>query len=268
MLLSIVGLFDRPADGGAVRALLEGEPIAGLTDDWNAASLAQRDKRLRTAKSRLRELKLLGSEDEADPDALDAHPVVRSHFGKALQQASPDTWRAAHERLYRHYQAVPEKDLPDTLAEMQPLFHAINHGCKAGHVQEAWRRGLLPSCADGKIKRSSTTSSGPMRPTLARWRIFSIRPGPCTEPRRSKGTRPLEQSRWDTPPSPLGRSAGSPRRKHPWRRPSNLRSSRSAGDDAAIAASNRLGIAPRHRPGHRGRGGGRRGRHSCRPFRR
>ena len=138
MLLSIVGLFDRPADGGAVRALLEGEPIPGLTDVWHAASPAQRDQRLRVAKSRLRELKLLGSEDEADPGALDAHPVVRSHFGKALQQTSPDTWRAAHERLYRHYQAVPEKELPDKLAEMQPLFHAINHGCKAGQVQEAW----------------------------------------------------------------------------------------------------------------------------------
>ena len=138
MLLSIVGLFDRPADGGAVRALLAGEPIPGLTDVWHAASPAQRDQRLKVAKSRLRELKLLGSEDEADPDALDAHPVVRSHFGKALQQTSPDTWRAAHERLYRHYQAVPEKDQPDTLAEMQPLFHAINHGCKAGFVQEAY----------------------------------------------------------------------------------------------------------------------------------
>ena len=89
MLLSIVGLFDRPADGAAVRALLEGEPIPGLTDEWHAASPAQRDQRLRVAKSRLRELKLLGSEDEADPDALDAHPVVRSHFGKALQQTSP-----------------------------------------------------------------------------------------------------------------------------------------------------------------------------------
>ena len=138
MLLSIVGLFDRPADGGAVRALLAGEPIPGLTDEWHAASPAQRDQRLRVAKSRLRELKLLGSEDEADPDALDAHPVVRNHFGKALQQNAPDTWRAAHERLYRHYASVPEKDYPDTLAEMQPLFHAINHGCKAGRVQEAF----------------------------------------------------------------------------------------------------------------------------------
>ena len=150
MLLSIVGLFDRPADGGAVRALLEGEPIPGLTDVWHAASPAQRDQRLRVAKSRLRELKLLGSEDEADPDALDAHPVVRSHFGKALQQASPDTWRAAHERLYRHYQAVPEKAQPDTLAEMQPLFHAINHGCKAGQVRGGVGRGLLPACAAGE----------------------------------------------------------------------------------------------------------------------
>ena len=62
MLLSIVGLFDRPADGAAVRALLEGEPIPGLTDVWHAASPAQRDQRLRVAKSRLRELKLLGSD--------------------------------------------------------------------------------------------------------------------------------------------------------------------------------------------------------------
>ena len=210
MLLSIVGLFDRPADGGAVRALLDGEPIPGLTDEWHAASLAQRDKRLRTAKSRLRELKLLGSEDESDPDALDAHPVVRSHFGKALQQASPDTWRAAHERLYRHYQAKPDKDLPDTLAEMQPLFHAINHGCKAGQVQEAW-----DEVYQGRVRRRNESfinkQLGAYAADLGALAHFFDPPWAVAQ-RGAHRTRPRRSAR-DTPPSPCARSAGSQRLK-------------------------------------------------------
>ncbi len=136
MLLSIVGLFDRPADGAAVRALLGGEPIAGLTDVMVGWSSQKRTQRLNAARTRLRSLKLLAAEDAADLDGLDAHPVVRAHFAKALQAAPAGAFTAAHERLYRHHAAIP-KDLPDTLDEMQPLFHAIGHACAAGLHQEA-----------------------------------------------------------------------------------------------------------------------------------
>jgi tetratricopeptide (TPR) repeat protein len=74
--------------------------------------------------------------------ALDAHPVVRQHFGRRLKEANHDAFREANRRLYEHYKALPEmlyvKRLPDTLEEMQPLFAAIAHGCAAGLHQEVF----------------------------------------------------------------------------------------------------------------------------------
>jgi tetratricopeptide (TPR) repeat protein len=74
---------------------------------------------------------------------LDAHPVVRQHFGRRLKEDAPDAFREANRRLYEHYKALPEKlygkELPDTLEEMQPLFFAIAHGCAARMHYEAWR---------------------------------------------------------------------------------------------------------------------------------
>ena len=49
----------------------------------------------------------------------------------------PKAAKAAHEILYRHY-AAAAPDLPDTLDEMQPLFHAVQHGVKAGSCAEAY----------------------------------------------------------------------------------------------------------------------------------
>ena len=79
-----------------------------------------------------------------DPHELDAHPVVRAFFAGRLEETAPEAAKAAHDILYRHY-AAAAPDLPDTLEEMQPLFHAVQHGVKAGRAQEAfdevfWRR--------------------------------------------------------------------------------------------------------------------------------
>ncbi len=40
--------------------------------------------------------------------------------------------------MYEHFCAVPEKYLPDTLEEMEPLFRAIYHGCQGGLYQRAF----------------------------------------------------------------------------------------------------------------------------------
>jgi hypothetical protein len=155
-LLNLLGLFDRPADGPAVDALLA-RHIPGLTDDlfferlektsgfWpfksrkielEPLSEAQRAARLREAKSRLRKLRLLSKPNPKDPHELDAHPVVRAFFAGRLEEIAPEAAKAAHEILYRHY-AAAAPDLPDTLEEMRPLFHAVQHGVKAGRAQEA-----------------------------------------------------------------------------------------------------------------------------------
>ena len=70
------------------------------------------------------------------PDEIDAHPLVREHFGERLRTEKPEAWRAGHGRLYEHLK-TSAKELPDTLAEMAPLFQAMHHGCQAGRHQEA-----------------------------------------------------------------------------------------------------------------------------------
>ena len=89
--------------------------------------------------------------------ALDAHPLLREHFAAELkagevwnvgpsQPVAPEAakagslneaWRAAHRRLYE-YLRDSTPDLPQpTLDDLQPLYQAVAHGCKAGLQQEA-----------------------------------------------------------------------------------------------------------------------------------
>ncbi|NIM11320.1 MAG: hypothetical protein GTO45_04955, partial [Candidatus Aminicenantes bacterium] len=93
----------------------------------------------------LRTANLLAGKDPLRPDMLDCHPLVREHFGEKLKKEKPEGWKTAHKRLYQYYKELPEKELPDTLREMEPLFAAVAHGCSAGLHQEAlydvyWKR--------------------------------------------------------------------------------------------------------------------------------
>jgi len=73
-IMYMVGLFDRPASSDCLRALRQKPAIPGLTDgivdledgDWQRAI------------ARLREVRLLAPQDPAAPDALDAHPLLRT----------------------------------------------------------------------------------------------------------------------------------------------------------------------------------------------
>ena len=66
-----------------------------------------------------------------DPAGLDAHPLVREHFGQRLREQHPDAWREGHSRLYEHLRDTAE-DLPETIEDMAPLYAAVAHGCRAG----------------------------------------------------------------------------------------------------------------------------------------
>ena len=140
-VLYLLGLFDRPAAKAAIDVLRAELSIPGLTD--RLQNLTNRDW-LR-ALNHLRDLRLLAAKDEYDPDALDCHPLIREHFGDKLQQHNPEAWQQAHARLYDYYKKLPEKELPDTLEEMEPLFAAVMHGCLAGRHQQTmvdvlWKR--------------------------------------------------------------------------------------------------------------------------------
>jgi tetratricopeptide (TPR) repeat protein len=139
-VLRMLGLFDRPAEAGAVAALRAGPEISGLTDPLAGLS----EPRWRQALARLRRARLLAETDPAVPGALDCHPLVREHFGERLEAEQADAWRGAHGRLYEYY-AAQAPDVPDTLEQMMPLYVAVAHGCQAGRHQEAldevyWRR--------------------------------------------------------------------------------------------------------------------------------
>jgi len=140
-ILYIMGLFDRPAALGAIEALKADPPISGVTEQLQQLSEVDWGYAL----DNLRGANLLAKEDPHKPDTLDCHPLIREHFGERFQEQNPAGWKEAHQRLYHYFKDLPEKKLPDTLLEMEPLFPAVAHGCKAELHQNAlydvyWKR--------------------------------------------------------------------------------------------------------------------------------
>jgi tetratricopeptide (TPR) repeat protein len=138
-VLRLLGLFDRPAPKDEIAALRAVPYIAGLTmflkglktGTWNEAV------------TKLQDVGLLAPASDHD-DRLDAHPLVREHFGQQLRQKQPAAWREGHRRLYVYLKDSAEP-LPDTVEEMAPLYAAAVHGCLAGKNREAldevyWKR--------------------------------------------------------------------------------------------------------------------------------
>jgi tetratricopeptide (TPR) repeat protein len=130
-ILLMIGLFDRPADADEIAALRAEPVVPGLTD-----GLAGVDGRTwNKAAAKLRQMGLLAAAHGQDR-RLDAHPLVREHFGEQLRKAHPKAWREGHRRLYAFLKGKA-KELPETIEEMAPLYAAVVHGCLAGKNQEA-----------------------------------------------------------------------------------------------------------------------------------
>jgi len=134
-LLSLLGLFDRPATGDCLEALWEGDAIPGLTAPLVGLSEAQRNVVL----TRLESAKLLTVNRDAAGTlvSLDAHPLLRVYFAQQLCKKQPEAWRAAHRQLYEHLCATTKEGDQPTLEDLQPLYQAVAHGCQAGLQQEA-----------------------------------------------------------------------------------------------------------------------------------
>jgi tetratricopeptide (TPR) repeat protein len=140
-ILYIMGLFDRPAPMGAIEAMKANPPIPGVTEQLQQLS----EEDWGYALDNLRGANLLAKEDPHRPDILNCHPLIREHFGETFQEQKPAGWKEAHKKLYHYFKDLPEKELPDTIPEMEPLFAAVAHGCKAGLHNEVlsnvwWKR--------------------------------------------------------------------------------------------------------------------------------
>ena len=144
--LYIMGLFDRPAAKQAIDVLTAKPAIQGLSE--RLTDLSYEKKQL--ALSHLQELRLILKSDD---NTLDCHPLIREYFSIRLKTGNAKAFKQAHARLYEYYKELPEKHLPDTLQEMEPLFAAVMHGGLAGMHQEA-----LDDVYYSRIQRDSQTN--------------------------------------------------------------------------------------------------------------
>ena len=169
-LLRILGLFDRPARVTEIEAVQAAPIISDLTEHlqyqrktgkWGILKkLSRRASRPGISDGdwlglldNLRRTGLVAPKSEHNPETLDAHPLVREHFGQQLRELYPEGWREGNNRLYEHLKKSAP-DLPDTIEEMAPLFAAVAHGCQAGRHQEA-----LDKVYYGRIKRAGEAFS-------------------------------------------------------------------------------------------------------------
>jgi tetratricopeptide (TPR) repeat protein len=129
--LRLLGFFDRPADGGCLRALRNSPLISGLTKGLSSLNEADWDRVL----DRLQKLRLIHVLDsQSGKQFVDAHPLIREHFAQLLK--GKDGWREGHRRIYEHLCATTKEGEEPTLEELQPLYQAVAHGCQAGLQQE------------------------------------------------------------------------------------------------------------------------------------
>jgi tetratricopeptide (TPR) repeat protein len=138
-VLRLLGLFDRPAPKDEIEALRDMPYVPGLTMFLKGLKAGAWNEAVTT----LQDVGLLAPASDHD-NRLDAHPLVREHFGARLRQKQPEAWREGHRRLYVHLRNKAEP-LPETVEEMAPLYAAVVHGCLAGKNQEAfievyWKR--------------------------------------------------------------------------------------------------------------------------------
>lgn len=131
-LLKLLGLFDRPVEQAAIDAIIKNTPLPGLNSELFNISFEKQAEVLRILKKH----NLLLKDSEHRLGVLDCHPIIREHFGDKLQKENSEAWKEAHSRLYEFYKNLPEKHLPDTVEELEPLFAAVRHGCLAGKHQD------------------------------------------------------------------------------------------------------------------------------------
>lgn len=128
-LLQCLGLFDRPMGLAEKNILFKqatlAKPLKNLNDD-----------ELNTVNLHLQQAGLLLAA-ESPRCQWDTHPLIRSYFADSLRQSQPKLYQQAQQVLFEYYQSLPEKNQPDTLEDLQPLYRAVLHGCLAGLYKQA-----------------------------------------------------------------------------------------------------------------------------------
>ncbi len=162
-VLRMLGLFDRPAEGKAMAALLKPPAIPGLTESLTNLSPTE----WRTILARLRRARLLAGEDPHNPGYADTHPLVREYYGEQLRGQRSEAWQECNQRLFNYYRTLAPL-LPDSFAEMEPLFLAVICGCQAGLFREALHEVYIPRIQRGDAHFAANVlgATGPLLSVL------------------------------------------------------------------------------------------------------
>ena len=162
-VLRMLGLFDRPAEEKAIAALLKPPAIPGLTESLTNLSPTQ----WRTILARLRRARLLAGEDPHNPGDVDTHPLVREYYGEQLRGQRSDAWKECNKRLFSYYRTLAPQ-LPESFAEMEPLFLAVICGCNAGLFREALHEVYIPRIQRGDAHFAANVlgATGPLLSVL------------------------------------------------------------------------------------------------------
>ena len=141
-ILRLTGLFDRPITPDCLAALRTDPPIPGLTDALTGLTETQWNTSLKRLET-LGPISLTTSDRTSSSFTLpsssfqiDAHPLIREYFAEQLRTQHPESFQAAHGRLFDHLCETTEH-YPDGLDGLQPLYQAVAHGCLAGRHEEA-----------------------------------------------------------------------------------------------------------------------------------
>ncbi len=131
--LQLLGLFDRPMNAAEKAVLIananHAESLRALTaKQWQAVEQ-------RLEKSGL----LLGKKGTFERLEWDTHPIIRAYFGEKFNENYPEAFKQAHFVLFDYYQNLPEKEFPETLEEMLPLYRAVLHGCLTGEYTKGFK---------------------------------------------------------------------------------------------------------------------------------
>jgi len=126
-----LGLFDRPIHWKEKNALFKNAPYAkplkNLTDlEWQDLQNALE----------IKGLLLKDSNQKAQRLQWDTHALIRQYFSIQFEKNDKKTFQESHRVLFEYFQSVPDKNQPDTLEELAPLYRAVVHGCLAGEFQK------------------------------------------------------------------------------------------------------------------------------------
>ncbi|WP_319576740.1 hypothetical protein [uncultured Desulfobacter sp.] len=128
--LHLIGLFDRPMNREEKAILFSNSKHAEQLQSLTVQQLRTVEQNLE--KSGL----LLGKKGSLERMEWDCHPIIRSYFGRKFKDDYSENFKQAHMVLFEYYNKLPQKELPDTLEEMQPLYRAVMHGCFAGEYKK------------------------------------------------------------------------------------------------------------------------------------